>query len=383
MSRRAAELRDAAIGLLLTGSSLAQAVAPAPRLDVAFAAAPQRSRLPAIAWLCATWLPTQRVWPRELDPRASFRLTLAAGELTIRAHEAPHGDDVVAAGSCTVGDGPAALFCCTVDGSEDWFVPVAFELPAAWRPPLEELAALALDRPRTLGTAVVVGHLAGGLADDDPRGRLLQLGASLCGDVTWLAFRTPEWIRVRGRSEGGLTLPAVLLGLANTAGRNANGLHLRAYAAADADRSEATRQLFRAAGDTVLPPLRAMLHADDATRLAAIDALVRRRCSDDLPAIVAAAGPDTPWATLAAADALRALWPTASPQARQRTRGALARSQSVALRAIDVEALGDAAAPLVEPAPGRVRAMIWLALVGLGLTGLWARERARLHGAPS
>jgi hypothetical protein len=374
----------ALLPLLLGATLAAQQVAPTPTFDVAFAAAPQRTKLPALAWLCDTWLPAHVAWPPDVDPRERFRLTCADGVLHIAPHRLELGADVVAAGSCRLGDGPAALLRTTVDGQEDWFVPIDFAPPAAWQLVLQPLDALALDRPRTLDTAVVVGHLAGGLADSDPRGNLLQLGASLCGDVTWLAWRTPGWLRVRGRSQGGLALPAALLVLAGAAGQRPDGLALRAYAARDADRSEAARQMFRRDGETMRAPLRAMLHADDATRLAAIDTLLRRRASDDLPAIVAAANDDHPWATLAAADAVRTLWAEASPETRQRTRAALARSQSLALRAIDVGTLTPTPpSPTLAPAPGRVRALVWLALVGIGLAGLWARERARRVQRPA
>lgn len=353
-------------------------------LQAVFAPAPQRTTLPAIAWLCERHLPGRPEWPAGLDPTRAFAATLSAQGLTLAPTnvELPPGLAVFA--SCRRGDGPPLLAGCMVDGTEDWSVPAGFAPPAAWRDLLLALDADALDVPRTLSTAVVVAHLAGGLVDGDPRRELLQLGASQCGDVSWLAWATPDRLRVRGRSDGGLALPAFLLVHAAGSGTRPEGLLLRAFAARDLDRQEAARQLGRVGDDRALPTLRALLHADDATRLFAIDALVRRGAADELPAIVAAAGPREPWATVAAADALQALWLDASPAARQRTREALARSGSIALRQIDVDTLprrSPAAAPIPDDGP-RVRALAWLALVALGLCGLWARERHRLGTSP-
>lgn len=402
MSRRAE--RCALVAAWLGTALAAQGEVPAPRVvvDVAFAAAPHRGKLPALSWLCETWLPAQPTFPRELDPRRPFRIALDGETLAFAAAAPPPGDDVVAAGSCRVDGGPALLFACTSNGVEDWFVPAGFVLPDAWANDLRTLAADAIGVPRTLATAVVVGHLAGGLAEDDPRAGLLQLGASLCGDVTWLAWRAEPGLRVRGRSDGGLALPAALALLTGT-GPDRDGLALRAYAARDPDRAEAARQLARRDDTAALGPLRALLHSDDATRLSTIDTLIRRRSAEDLPAIVAAADANEPWTTLAAADALRTLWPVASAAVRERTRDALAKSQCVHLRAIDVDALraapppgpallprgdgtGDGAgagagsgndAPLAI-APWRVHALIWLGLVALGLGGLLLRERSSI-----
>jgi hypothetical protein len=384
MSRRAAEFGAALLLGCCGSTAVAQGTAPAT-LDVAVAAAPQRGKLPALAWLCEAWLPARAAWPQGLDRRAAFRLSLADGRLTVARLQAPIGD-LAFAGSCRFGDGAPALFACSVDGHEDWFVPAAFAPATRWLDALDALDARALDRPRSLATPVVVAHLAGGLADDDPRGALLRLGATLCGDVTWTAWSTPQWLRVRGRSEGGLLLPAALAALAVTDGPATNGLALRAYAARDADRDEATRQLTRAGGAEADAPLRAMLHADDPARLAAIDALVRRGAAAELPAIVGAADPEAPWATLAAIDALHELWPHADATTRRRTRDAIAASASIALRGVDLEALAPRVRPPVEPtAPAslRVRALLWLGVCAIGLCGLLARERRRSATLPA
>lgn len=370
----------AALAALLALAAVAPAQQePAFAVDVAIAPQGQRAAAPALAWLCEDWLPRQPGWPEGLDSRDGLRLHLGPDGVRVAPLGLALDPSTAALGSCTVRGGASALFLLAADGVEDWYVPERFAPPEPWRRLLTQLDALAVDRPRTLDVGVVVGHLAGGLLDADQRAELLQLGASQCGETTWLAWRTPEWLRVRGRSGGGLALPAALMLLAQTDGRRTDGLALRAFAARDADRAEAARQMLRTHGRDTPPPLRAALFADDATRLAAIDTLVRRRATGELSAIVAAADADSPWATLAAADALRALWPFASPAERQRTRAALQRCTSPTLRTLQFEPSLPGPDDLrIEPAPAQVRGMIWLALLGVLLTGLWARERARL-----
>ena len=377
-SRHAESLALAACALL----TATRAQQPAPfAFEVAIAPAAQRAAAPAVAWLCESWLPRQAAWPRGRDGREGLRLAVTQDGIAVRPLDTPLDPRTLALGACTSG-GRTALFALDVDGAEDWYLPPDFAPPPAWRDLLTHLDGFALDRPRTLDTVVVVGHLAGGLADTDPRGELLQLGGSLCGDVTWLAWRTPQWLRVRGRSGGGLALPAALMQLAAGSGHATDGLALRAFASRDADRAEAARQMLRRDDDGVRAPLRAALHADDGTRLAAIDTLVRRRSTADLAAIVAAADADAPWATLAAADAVRALWPFASASERARTRAALAGSASPLLRAIDLDAIGSAGpgvpAAAGDVAPAHARALIWLARCAVLVAGLWARERALL-----
>jgi hypothetical protein len=294
-------------------------------------------------------------------------------------------DGIVAAGSCSFGGGPELIWHQDLRGNEDWYVPHDFDLPRTWRSLLHAVEADVLDTPRTVALPVLVGHLAGGLLDGDPRAELLRLGASWCGDTTWLAWRTDRHVRVRGRSDGGLMLPAVLLAIAAADGAgNPTSLALRAFAGRDADRTEATRQLGRDDRALQQETLHALLQAEDSVRLTAIDALVRHGAAEQLPDIVAAAGPERPLATLAAADAVRSLWPGASPQTRQETRAALHRSNSVRLRSIDVERLPVAPHPDARPWSAedtRPRALFWLSCVAAGLVGLWLRERALARAA--
>ncbi len=351
-----------------------------PTVHAAFAAMAKSMAVPGIAWLCGDHLPSRPEWPPALDAAQPFTLVLSGRGVTIRATEVALPIGVVAAGSCAFEEGPALLWSCASDGTEDWYVPLGFTAPAAWTQLLDALDAEVLDTARTIDLPVVVGHLAGACIDGDPRAAF-AVGAALCGNVTWLAWKTKDHLRVRGRSGGGLSLPFALLLLASSDRNPPHALSLRAFAARDDDRAEAARQLSRADDTWSVTALRALLHAEDAVRLAAIDALVRRRANDELPRIVAAAGPSTPWAALAAAEALRELWPDASPAVRQHTRVALAKSDSITLRGIDPNTLsrtpGTAAGDVDVGA--RMRALLVLGLAAVGLYGLWARERARLR----
>lgn len=379
---RASHLFAAWLGAVLPAQAL-------PTVQATIAAAPQRSAVPGIEWLCAGPLTRRPEWPAGRDPELSFAVQIDGDGMRVLGDGVALPPNVVAAGSCRIDDA-VMLWSCRNDGSEDWYVPRDFALPAAWRRMLHDLQADVIDEPRSLDAAVVIGHLAGMLVDGDPRGELLRLGSAECGEVTWQAWTTPTHVRVRGRSEGGLLLPAALLLLARERPPVATAsLALRAFAARDGDRAEAARQCVRAPGAKTVRALGALLLADDQVAFAAVDALRRLGNADALPQIVAAARADTPWTALAAADALRDLWPLATPVVRQRTRAAIAHSDSVTVRAVDLDALTGVVSPVpaeraADGAAARVRLLVVLCLVATLLYGLWARERVRLrlHAAP-
>lgn len=362
--------------------------AATPRLafsvHAAFGPAAVRGALPALVWLTEELLPSREEWPSSLEPQHAYALAWDEQGLRVRRTAIRLGSDVTAAGACQFGDGPSLRFQCRSDGTEDWLVPADFVLPTSVRERLRALDADELDQPRTLALSVLAGHLAGGLAEGDPRAEIVRLGSSLCGDVTWRAMRTSDGgLHVRGRSDGGLLLPALLLLLADDGHHQDEPLALRAFVARDHERTEATRQLGVTDGDDATA-LRALLHADDATRLAAIDALVRRGAAEELPNVVAAADEDMPMASLAAADAVRALWLHASPGTRQRTRQALRQCAVLPLRALDLDALPrdvppPPPAPVDATADRRIAVLVWLALFAVGLLIAWLRERHR-HG---
>lgn len=385
--RRGASWALAALPWLL-GTAPAQLPGVPFELHAVVARAAQRGSVPAIAWLCEQWLPAHATWGQGMAAADVFALHGSANGLVVATTAIDPGRDVVAAGSCRLGDSAPLLWQCRTDGTEDWFVPADFPLPAAYWSRLQALDADVLDQPRTLATGVLAGHLAGGLAEGDPRAELLRLCASACGDLTWTAWRDGTQLRVRGRSEGGLLLPALLLLLADDGRPRDDGLALRAFAARDHERDEAARQLGLSSSPHSVATLRAMLHGDDTTRLCAIDALTRRGAAEELPAIVAAADETAPLATLAATDALRSLWVDASPTARQRTRAAIAQSASLDLRRIDLEALPRRVTAPAGPAPTATAdrttiALVWLSITAFGLLGLWLRERHRARGSPS
>ncbi|MEO6598030.1 MAG: hypothetical protein ABIP94_25075 [Planctomycetota bacterium] len=317
-------------------------------------------------------------------------LSVSPNGLTIRASKVSLPAHVVAAGSCAFGSASPLLWSCADDGSEDWFVPLELRVPASFRQVLQALEADLIDEPRRLDVSVVIGHLAAAMSDGEPRADLLHLGGSLCGEVTWIAWRTQTHLRVRGRSGGGLLLPAALIALASEGSPGVTtAMSLRAFGSRDGDRSEAARQLSRTSGEALVT-LRALLCAEDQVRFAAIDALVRLRAVEEMPRIVAAADPAKPWASLAAADAVRTLWVDASPLVRERTRVALAQSPSRTLRAIDTASLATKrpAPPLVEDvgdtiALERPRSLLLLFLLAVGVHGLWRRERSLLRGTDS
>ena len=371
-----------AAAMLVAGHGFAQTPL---RICVAFHGTIASSGPPALAWLCSTWLPAQSEWPADLKPGSAFVLTIDNGVVRIAGSDVSLPSNTIAVATVELPAGGELVGSCAADGSEDWFVPAAAALPPPWLELLSRLEADVLDRPRTIDAAVLIGHLLGALPEGDPKGDLMQLGASLCGPVTWLAWRGETHLRVRGRSDGGLLLPA-LLAVSAAAKRplDLGPLPLRAFVARDGDRAEAARRLVRSDGDATTTTLRALLHGDDELRVAAIDTLVRLRAARELPRIVAAAGPSMPWTTLAAACAVHDLWPDADAAVQQRTRAALARSASPALRRIDPQKLSrmspTAAADLDSGLAALSRSLLALMLSGIAIYGFWLRERLRLNG---
>jgi hypothetical protein len=376
------------LGLALTATCLCDRppTQSPPSILAAVAGAAERAAVPAIDWLCGSHLPRRAEWPRGRDPALPFAVRIDGRGVAVLADVVALPRGVVAAGTVAIDDTEVLRWACRDDGTEDWFVAPSATVPAAWLQPLAELRADAIGAPRSLDAGVVIAHLAGALAEGDPRADLLRLGGAACGEVTWTAWSTPAHLRVRGRSGGGLLLPAALLWLARDGDAAATpALALRAFAARDGDRAEAARQGVRAPGAATERALGALLHADDQVAFAAVDALRRLGAANTLPQIVAAAGPDAPWTSLAAADALRELWPHADPATRQAARAAVQRSQSLVVRAVDLDTLAAghvsplAAERAAEAAAARVRAIVVLALLAVGLYGLWSRERVRLR----
>ena len=160
--------------------------------------------------------------------------------------------------------------------------------------------------PRTVDVGTWVGNLTGPTLEGDDRRALLPLAAARIGELTYSLSRQDNGLRIQGKSDGGVFLPLFTLWLAAT-GPGATTVtdalarwRLRAFGSRDGDRAEAVRQLQRA-GAQGLDGMRAMLHGDEACRLAAVDGLIRLRAAGELPQIVAAADGTSPLVTDAAA----------------------------------------------------------------------------------
>lgn len=362
-------------------AALALAPVRAQELQVALRASAPNDP-PAITWLVERCLPARPEWPAGLAPGAALRLRLDAAGLHIVPGDLALPQGTLAVATFAPEGGPTALARLAEDGVEDWYLPTGLRLPGAWLGLLHDLSADVLDAPRSLDAAALAGHLAGATVDGDPRRELAGLAAR-CGGVTYTAWRTDEHLRVRGRSDGGLLLPALAaVLLAADRQDRLDPRALRAFAACDGDRDEAARQLVRSTAGRSTEALRALLHGEDELRVAAIDSLVRRGAAEELPRIVAAASPAMPFATTAVRDAVPALWSMASAEAKQRTRGALARSLVPELRGLAV----DAAPPALGSEPGadpRARWLLLLLLAGIGLYGLWLRERTACRAEPA
>ncbi|MGE3172631.1 MAG: hypothetical protein AB7O97_08380 [Planctomycetota bacterium] len=372
----------AALAAAVAAAAQAPPAAPAPAaalLRAAFAAATPGA--PALDWLRHDVLARRAEWPRGLDPDAAFTLHHRDGR-TWFGGALPLPAGVAVAGEFDLGTG-TVQFSCNADGSDRWTTAATATPPRC----AGILAALHLDlggAPRTVDPAALLGHLAGAGLEGDVAGQQLLLGALQCGEVTLAAHRAGGGLRVQGRSGGGLIVPALLTwfaaGRAAAAPPQAQGdvFALRAYTGRDGDRAEAARQLQRLGPDG-LPGLRAMLHADEAGRLSAIDGLVRLGAAAELPRIVAAAAADMPLVTRMVRSAARALWPSASAPTRDAALAALRRNPALPQTLAELLLDPVAAAAATPTSHRRWHVVAMLAAVTASLFGLWLRERHRLQ----
>lgn len=334
---------------------------------------------------CLQLLSQRPEWPATLPVDAGFALQLDHRGLRICATTESPPDGALWAAALRLHDHAPAVGEGRADGTEDWWVPRSWPVPASWQTLLQALGIATHHQPRTLDVACLLGQLSGPTVEGDPNRRWLELG-SQCGELTFASWPTGDHWRIRARSDGGLLLPACLIWLqwqANAAA--ATGLALRIGASRDSDRSEAARQLLHSDAASAMTALRAALHGEEELRLAAITTLVRKQASHELPRIVAAGETGEALAVMAAQEALVELWPGASAPTRAATQQLLARSEVPALR----QFLGAAhrppdrsagSAPVdAEAAPALPRAQWLLALACLAaaLYGCWLRERRR------
>ena len=365
----------AKVGATFALACAQSAIAQQPTWRVAFAQSPATLGAPAIDWMRREILTACAHWPKGQDADKPFCAWLDGA--TIRFGEAvllPEG--CLAAGEFVV-DGCSIAFECRNDGSDTWRLDRA-ALPASIASLFAQLRVDVDGPPRTLDFASLAGNLAGVAVEEDSRARLIHLAAMQCGEITIAARREAGRIVVDGRGAGGLIGPAWILSeirgreAATTMDGSVRAWAARAFAGADSDRLEAARQLQRA-GAAAIPALRALLHGDEASRLCAIDGLVRLRAAAELPRIVAAADADMPLAIAMAKTAIEELLPLTDAPTRDLTHTALARNS-----ALDASLIGSQSHANLH---GRWRlvALSWLTLACF--VGLWLRERARLARA--
>ena len=375
MPRILTRIGIAALAVAFAFASAENATAQDTAWRAAFGPSSSQGEAPAIDWIRRELLATSANWPKGREAGNAFSAWLEGGSMRFGdALQLPEG--CLVAGEFVV-DGCTIAFECRSDGSETWRIERA-ELPA----PIASLfAQLRIDvdgTPRTIDFASLAGNLAGVSVEEDSRARLLHLAAMQCGEVTIAARSERGRIVVDGRGPGGLVGPAWILSeirrrdAAQSMDESVRAWSARAFAGTDADRLEAARQLQRA-GAAAIPALRALLHGDEASRLCAIDGLVRLRAVAELPRIVAAADADMPLATAMAKTAIDELLPLADVATRELARKALARNS-----ALDAGLIVSSAGATTAP---RWRLVALSSLTLACLVGMWLRERARLAAA--
>lgn len=342
---------------------------------IAFAADPGAEGPGGLVWLRHDVLAQRREWPAGQDPDAAFTLHLdRTGLRFLAALTLPTG--AYAAGEGELPEGVAWTFACDRDGRDEVTLR-AGGAPAQVKQLLDAFRAEIDGAPRVLDVAALVGNLTGPTLEGDDRRALLPLAAARAGELTYALSRKGDALSVAGKSDGGVFMPLFALWLAAT-GPGATAVtdtlatwRLRAFSSRDGDRAEAVRQLQRAGAQGVAG-MRALLHGDEACRLAAIDGLTRLHATDELPHIVAAADGSSLLVTDAAALAVRELYADASPRVQQATLRALQASTSLRPDLIPQPSA-------TMSAPPRIRLLACMLLVTLGLFGLWQRERTLLR----
>lgn len=342
---------------------------------IAFAADSGAAGPGGMVWLRHDVLAQRQEWPTGQDPDAAFTLHLDRSGLRFLA-ALPLPADAYAAGEGELPDGVTWSFACDREGRDEVTLR-AGSAPMQVSQLLEAFRTEIDGAPRVIDVAALVGNLTGPTLEGDDRRALLPLAAARSGELTYSLSRRSDALCIQGRSDGGVFLPLFTLWLAAT-GPGATAVtdsldtwRLRAFGSRDGDRAEAVRQLQRAGAQGVAG-MRALLHGDEACRLAAIDGLIRLHATDELPRIVAAADATSLLVTDAAALAVRELYADASPRVQQATLRAL--QESMVLR----PDLIPQASPTIT-APLRIRLLACMLLVALGLFGLWQRERALLR----
>lgn len=383
MGRRRSTLALGAEALLCAGLATA-GIGQAERLQWHFASGCAERGPAAVRALLREVLATESTWPPGLDAGRSLVATWQGERWHFAPSpaEPPHGAWFTVA--LWTDEGPAkAVGSCDAEGLEDWFLPLDGTSAAPVARFVEWLAPLDHGGPRAYQVANLVAQHLGPTLEGSPARRLLELAAE-CGDLCLVAWRAGEVLRVRGRSAGGLSVPAILLWRLDARPAAEASLRLHALAARDGERTAAARLGSNA--QSFAPRLwQALLYADDATRLAAIDSLVRRGTAEALSSMVAAAEPDLPLSLLATTEAVRELWSRVPAPDRQVLLRALDQSTTPQLHGLAAELNAPTRPRLAntELDPGtRARWLLGLGCVAAGLYGLWLRARLARHGSP-
>jgi hypothetical protein len=335
-------MRATARRLALT-LALAAPGAGQPLVGVRLAADPAGIGPPALVWL-RDHLRTEVPWPPGCAPRDAVCIDFAPGLRPAVRPAAPSGDDDRAYATVEVRfSGHALVGSCDWTGLEvlrgPWSATAAEPLAGL----LSALHLAARVEPVSIDVSALVGNLAGAIDPTDPDGAWLPLAAAECGELVCRLQRAGGAFVVRGRSNGGLTLPAILVAAAlrqaPPPGEIERWVRL-GFTTTDDHREEAALHLARFPGARSRDTLARLLEAGDHTRVRAMESIVRHGDPAGLAAIVQAADPDVGDSVEMAEAALWSLF------------GRLDEGQRAAL----ADALGSHPAPALRAFPSAWRA---------------------------
>lgn len=279
---------------LLCSLLISSGVAAQATLEIQLAADPQGNGPPAISWVRDAYLPRTSGWPHARSPRDSVGLRITADGVELTTPELPQLGDSYAVGRIDLGGGSWFDLRCDFDGYEELRGRIV-DAPRVRR----MLRLLRLDLhsgPLELDVGSLIGASIAARDESNPTDQLLGVGAAECGNLTLAVERSGSSLRLRGRSAGGLTLPALLWWLADSrhttpADTQEEAWRTLAICARDASREEAARQLAIHRGPGATDMLERMLLTDDFTRVVAMHALLNRGSLASLPAMLGATQP--------------------------------------------------------------------------------------------
>ena len=359
------------LALVAVDRTSVRAQSSVPEFRVALAADPEGSGPQGLVWWRTRFLPTQPNWPAGTDPLGALVVHGSAQGLVAARNDV--GDErFYLAGEVRLGGADRMLVACTKEGLEDWFVPAKAVVPDFATQLTRVVGPTPETQLRALDLAAACGLLSKGMVEEDPRLPLVTLGAAHCGEVAWTWWHNERELRVRGKSNGGLLLPALMLHLASggtavdaaasPTARHAS-LRLHALAGRDLTRNESIRQLVRAVPARAAEDLQSLLHSTGESKLFAMDALTRMGDAEHLPTILSAMELSDPASVSLASSALDELMPKAS----RAVEANVARQLELVPDTVREDLVR------TEPAGWHVRAAAALGLVLVGLFGFWMR----------